>query len=356
MVAAVVLSWNRREDTLACLRSLAAADPAPHVIVVDNASSDGTAEAVRSEFPELRLIENPSNLGFAEGNDVGIRHALAHGADHVLVLNNDTEVDPGFLTPLLEEAARREDAGALSPKILFAEPGDLIWFAGAEYEPRSGYNGRHRGYRERDDGRFDAVSETGRVCGAAMLVPREVLEKVGVFDPELFAYSEDTDWSLRAREAGYRHYVVPASKVWHKVSAASGGESSPTALYYDVRNALVVAERHAPLGTFATWRRRLTVVSAPTSSRLHAPRVGGSACRNLAGMARLSRRAAGKAARTGAVDPVSTMAHDRPAGETGRQERALPHDRRDLDRAAAAPRRAEDPVDPDVPQGQRSSR
>jgi len=238
VVAAVVLSWNRREDTIACLRSLAAADPSPHVIVVDNASTDGTSEAVRREFPAMELIENPANLGFAEGNDVGIRRALAQGADHVLVLNNDTEVDVGFLAPLLEEAARRPDAGALSPKILFAEPSDVIWFAGAEYDARSGYNGRHRGYREADDGRFDAVVETGRVCGAAMLVSREVLEKVGVFDPELFAYSEDTDWSLRAREAGYRHYVVPASRVWHKVSAASGGESSPTAIYYDVRNGM----------------------------------------------------------------------------------------------------------------------
>jgi len=272
VVAAVVLSWNRREDTLACLRSLAAADPAPYVIVVDNASTDGTSEAVRREFPATELIENPANLGFAEGNDIGIRHALAHGAEHVLVLNNDTVVDPGFLAPLLAEAGRRPDAGALSPKILFAEPGDLIWFADAEYEPRSGYNGRHRGYRERDDGRFDDVVETGRVCGAAMLVPREVLEKVGAFDPELFAYSEDTDWSLRAREAGYRHYVVPASRVRHKVSAASGGESSPTALYYDVRNTLVVAERHAPLGALGTWRRRLVVVGAHLVQAGRAPR------------------------------------------------------------------------------------
>ena len=213
----------------------------------------------------------------------------------MLVLNNDTEVDPGFLAPLLEEAARRPDAGALSPKILFADPPDLIWFAGAEYDPRSGYNGRHRGYREHDDGRFDTVVETGRVCGAAMLVPREVLEKVGMFDPELFAYSEDTDWSLRAREAGYRHYVVPASRVWHKVSAASGGESSPTALYYDLRNALVVAERHAPLGVVRTWRRRLVVLGAHLvqAARAHAPaRVSR---RDVAGLARLSRRPPGPA-------------------------------------------------------------
>jgi GT2 family glycosyltransferase len=273
VVAVVVLSWNRREDTLACLRSLLEVrDPAPSVILVDNASHDGTVEAVRDELPGIKLIETGTNLGFAGGNNVGIRHALASGAEHVLVLNNDTEVEPGFLRALLEEASRRPDAGALCPKILFAEPPGLIWFAGAGYDARSGYNGRHRGYREPDDGRFDEVVETDRACGAAMLVSRGVLEAVGVFDPGLFAYSEDTDWSLRAREAGLHHYVVPASRVRHKVSAASGGESSPTALYYDLRNALVVAERHAPLPWPGTWRRRLVQVSAHLVQALRSPR------------------------------------------------------------------------------------
>ena len=180
----------------------------------------------------------------------------------MLVLNNDVEVEPGFLPPLLEEAARRPDAGALSPKILLADPPDVIWFAGARYDPRRGYNGRQRGYGERDDGRFDELWETDRVCGAAMLVPRAVLEQDGLFDEALFAYSEDTDWSLRVRERGHRLWVVPASRVHHRVSAASGGESSPTTLYYDTRNALIVAERHAPLGEFGTWRRRLVLVAA----------------------------------------------------------------------------------------------
>ena len=96
-----------------------------------------------------------------------------------------------------------------------------------------------------------------------MLVPRPVLERVGAFDERLFAYSEDTDWSLRARAAGYRHYVVPASRVRHKVSAASGGESSPTSLYYGLRNTIAVCERHAPLGAFGTWRRRLVLLGGP---------------------------------------------------------------------------------------------
>ena len=121
--------------------------------------------------------------------------------------------------------------------------------------------------------------ETDRACGAAMLVPRAVLEEVGVFDPALFAYSEDTDWSLRARAAGYRLYVVPASRVWHKVSAASGGESSPTALYYDLRNALVVAERHAPLGRARHLAAPARRDSARISSRRRGRAGGASASR-----------------------------------------------------------------------------
>ena len=263
LVAVVVLSWNGLEDTLACLRSLREVDYEPLLlIVVDNGSTDGSAEAVEQEFPGVDLVRNETNLGFAEGNNVGIKRALERGADHVLILNNDVVVDPGFVKALVDEAARRPEAGALCSKILYFEPADLIWFAGASFDPRSGYNGRQRGYRKRDDGGFDNVVQTDRACGAAMLVPRSVLETVGLFDADLFCYSEDTDWSLRARRAGYRHYVVPASKLWHRISLASGGENSPTTLYYGLRNTLVVCERYAPLGFLGTWRRRLVLLCA----------------------------------------------------------------------------------------------
>jgi GT2 family glycosyltransferase len=263
LVGVVVLSWNGRDDTLSCLASLQDVryDPVV-VVVVDNGSTDGTSDAVRAEFPHVELVRSEVNLGFAEGNNVGIRRALELGADYVLVLNNDVEVDPELVGALVEEAARRPDAGALCSKILYAEPPDLIWFAGASFDPRSGYNGRQLGYRDHDGPKYGNVVETDRACGAAMLVPRAVIERVGVFDPELFFYSEDTDWSLRARAAGYRHYVVPASRLWHKVSVTSGGENSPTTLYYGLRNTLEVCERHAPLGRVRTWRRRLTLVVA----------------------------------------------------------------------------------------------
>jgi GT2 family glycosyltransferase len=282
-VAVVVLSWNGREDTLACLESLRAVEHEPLVaIVVDNASRDGTAEAVAERHPEAELVRNPANLGFAGGVNAGIRRALELGADHVLLLNNDTEVDPRFVSALVAAADEHPDAAALCAKVLFAEPADRIWFAGADYDPRRGHQGRQRGYGERDDARYAGTWESDRACGAAMLVPRAMLDRVGLLDEALFAYAEDTEWSLRAHEAGLRILVVGDSRVWHKVSAASGGEASPTALYYTLRNGLVVAERHAPLGPLGTWRRRLAALGATTVQVLLAGRRRRAALRAVA--------------------------------------------------------------------------
>jgi GT2 family glycosyltransferase len=262
-VIPVVLSWNGREDTLACLRSLAR-EPVDTIVVVDNASRDGSAEAVAREFPGVKLIRNSANLGYAGGMNVGIRAALSAGADAVLLLNNDVEVEPGAVAKL---AAAARGVGAVSPVITFADDPGRVWYAGASYDPRRGYNGRPRGWGEPAASFAEAV-RTDRACGAAMLIPREALKRVGELDESLFAYHEDADWSLRARAAGFPIYVEPSARVRHKVSAASGGEGSPTALYYSVRNTLDICERHAPLGRFGTWRRRLVVLAAHTAQAL----------------------------------------------------------------------------------------
>jgi GT2 family glycosyltransferase len=259
-VAAVVLSWNGREDTLACLRSLE--EEGTDVIVVDNASEDGSAEAVLRIGVEL--IRNERNLGYAGGMNVGIRAAFERGADAVLLLNNDVEVEPGAVDVL---AAAADGLGAVCPLITFADDPEKVWYAGASFDPRRGYNGRHRGFGEHVT-RFSEPTETDRACGAAMLIPRQALERVGELDEWLFAYQEDTDWSLRARAAGLGVRVEPSARVRHKVSAATGGEGSPTALYYSVRNTLEVCERHAPLGWFGTWRRRVVVLLAYTTQAL----------------------------------------------------------------------------------------
>jgi GT2 family glycosyltransferase len=260
-VATVVLSWNGRSDTLACLRSLAKLDwPRHTAIVVDNGSTDGTAPAVREEFPGVDVIETGRNLGFAEGNNVGLREALAIGADYVLLLNNDTVVDRGVLKELVAEAEQRPDAGAFCPLIYYLDPPDRIWYAGARFDARRGHNGTHTGYGERDEDQYMAVRETGRGTGAAMLVRRAAIEQVGFLDGELFLQVEDVEWSLRMRSAGWRIFFVPAARVWHKVSRTVGGEHAPATAYYEVRNTLAVCDRYAPRHGLARLRRAMVVL------------------------------------------------------------------------------------------------
>ena len=176
-VCIVVLAWNRRADTLECLRSLArVAEPEIRVILVDNASSDGTVEAARQEFPRIELIETGENLGYTGGNNVGIRRALDLGAEYVLILNNDTVVAPESVRELLAVASRSERIGFVSPKIYFMDPPDRIWFAGARFCTWCGY-GRMVGYREKDRARYDRVREIDRPCGCAMLVSRRLCGK-----------------------------------------------------------------------------------------------------------------------------------------------------------------------------------
>jgi hypothetical protein len=262
--AVVVLSWNGREDTLACLASLADVDwPGLDVICVDNGSEDGSAAAVRERFPHVLVRENGENLGYAGGNNVGIRAAFERGADWVLLLNNDATLAREAIHALDDVARQRPRAGMLGGKVLFAEPPHDVWFAGQRFNPTLGYSGRPRGYRKPDGPRYEAVLPVDRVVGACMAISRAVIERVGMFDDELFAYVEDVDWCLRAREAGFEVLLVPQAHAWHRVAGSSGGESaSATSMYYGARNTIVVSERHRPLPPGLRELRQLMVAGS----------------------------------------------------------------------------------------------
>jgi len=252
-VVAVVLSWNGREDTLVALEALRGFE----TVVVDNGSSDGSADAVAERFPELQLVRTGVNLGFAGGNNVGIRRALDLGADWVLLVNNDAMVELGLVEALADAAAARPDAGVLACKVLFADS-ERLWYAGAGFDPYLGRT-RHLGFGERDEP--GVRGDTARATGAAMAVSRAAIEAAGLLDEELFLYVEDLEWSLRIREAGFAVVYVPAARVRHRVSAAAGGAGSPTAAYYETRNMLAVVERHRPMPRGLTGLRRAFVVT-----------------------------------------------------------------------------------------------
>ena len=226
-IAIIVLNWNGRDLTLDCLRSLAAVTT-PHVriILVDNASTDGSADAVREHYgSRVTLIENAQNLGFAAGNNVGIRRALDDGADFILLLNNDTVVAPDFVDHLHKPMLSSPDIGITAPKIYYAEPKNQIWFAGGELSMWRGI-ARHTGIRETDRGQYDQERDIDYATGCAFLVRRAVLEKIGDLDPGYRAYFEDADFCVRARLAGFRIRYIPAAHVWHRISASTGGQLS----------------------------------------------------------------------------------------------------------------------------------
>ncbi len=256
-VAIVMLSWNGREDTLACLDSLANLSyPQWFVVVVDNGSTDGSADAVAASHPDAVLVRLGRNHGFTGGTNRGIAAALERGADAVVLLNNDMLVEPGFIEPLVRAVAEDPSAAAACCQILFADAPDRIWYAGAPYRPGRGHHGRNIRFGETPLPPCAAPYATDCACAGAMLISRSALEQLGLLEDDLFAYREDLEWSLRARSHGRRVLVVPASVVRHKVSASTGGEASPTSLYYDVRNGLAVAERYDPRGRVRTAARR----------------------------------------------------------------------------------------------------
>jgi len=254
-LVAVVLNWNGGADTPRALESLAGVE----TICVDNGSDDGSDAEVERRFPEIELIRNGANLGFAGGNNVGIRRALERGADWILLLNNDAQAEPGIAEALAAAAAARPDAGILACKVLH-EDGELVQYAGASFNALLGYSGRPRGHAKPDA--FLERQDTIRADGAAMAVSRPALERAGLLDEALFAYAEDVELSLRVRAAGFAVVFVPDAVVRHKGSASTGGSSSTHNLYYDTRNTIVVCERHRRLPRGARALRRAAIVGA----------------------------------------------------------------------------------------------
>ena len=252
-VSIIVLNWNNYQDTKECLESLRKSTyPNCKIIVTDNGSTDKSGERLKKEFPQYTFIYNDSNLGFAEGNNVGIRYALKRGADYVLLLNNDTIVDPGFLEPLVGIAEADDQIGVVGPMIYFYDKPKVIQSIGARINLLKGSHPLI-GIREVDEGQYDEPMEVDYVSGAALLAKRQVIEDVGLLDPEYFLYSEEVDWCYRAAKAGYKIMAVPKSKIWHKVSSSTGGTKSPFVAYYLTRNRILFMRKHARIYHWLTF-------------------------------------------------------------------------------------------------------
>ena len=256
-LAVVVLTWNGRDDTIACLESLRSQiGPRDAVFVVDNGSSDGTLEAVRSQHAWAIVIENGSNVGFAAGNNAGMRRALGDGYGLVFVLNNDTVVPPGAIEALVAYSDAHPEAGAVQPVLVRHDDPSRLDTLGLE--PLRTFGARDVGMGEPVGSAPTAPREIFGASGAAALIRADALRAAGLFDEDLFVMAEDADLAFRLRIAAFAVHLVPSVRVLHR-RGISGRPQDPRAArlrkLWLQRNAVALALRY--------WPARWLLVFAP---------------------------------------------------------------------------------------------
>lgn len=239
-VGIILLNYCNYNLTIDCIESIRQSTYQNYeIIVVDNNSPDHSGKNL-SQLEGIRFLQLEENLGFAAGNNRGIEVALSDGCEYVMLLNNDTVIDPNMIEALISRA----DANTVVvPKMYYFDVEgrkDILWYAGGILKYKSS-DGIHIGGRQKDSKQYSIEREVTFATGCCMMIHREILEKVGLLREEYFMYCEDTDYSIRLNKSNVRILYVPNAKLWHKVSSSSGGEMSKFIVYYVVRNKIYCA-------------------------------------------------------------------------------------------------------------------
>ena len=253
LVVTVILNTNRKEDTLAALHSLSANTyPRQQVIVLDNASTDGSVSAIRGSFPRVRIIELEQNLGYAGNNNVGIQAALDMNADWVFVVNEDITLAPDCIARLVEVGESDSQIGIVGPMVYHHDEPAVIQSAGGKMSPI--WVSYHLSQNEMDTGKYSAPHEVDWVSGCAIMARGAAIRQAGMIDERFFYYWEETEWCLRIGKAGWKIFHVPRAHLWHK-GVQRDYRPGPNVTYYSTRNRLLMLSKHrAPVAIWiATW-------------------------------------------------------------------------------------------------------
>ncbi len=251
-IAIIILNWNGKDDTCECIESVQKLDyPNYKIIVADNGSKDDSIAVLTDRFPNVLIIENGQNLGYAEGNNRAITHAMAQGFDYLLLLNNDAIVDPQLLNGFISASQANPKAGVFGAKIYYLNEPEKIWFAGGNVLSDLLII-NHEGFGKTDDGRsWEDIRSMDYACGCALFFKADVVKKIGTLENNFFLMWEEVDFCYRARRAGFDCLFVPKAIAWHKISASfKGGNAGCLQHYFMVRNRLLWIERNI------AWKQR----------------------------------------------------------------------------------------------------
>lgn len=266
----IIVHYGRISDTFECLKSIYSDKTAPPALLIDNSLNPALTDTIRI-FKKVKLLSPVKNLGFAGANNFGIKKALDLGAGYVILLNNDTLVPNDFFRKIIEFASKTHDAGLISPKIYFAngyeyqkgkyrdeDLGKVIWYAGGIIDWENIY-ASHRGVDEVDRGQYEQIVETDFATGCAVLIKKEVIDKIGFMDENYFLYYEDADYSQCAKKKNWSVIYYPHAFVWHKNALSSQGSGSPLHQYYQTRNRLYFGFK------FAKFRTKFSLIKESIS-------------------------------------------------------------------------------------------
>lgn len=257
----IIINYNGYKDTIECVESIVKSKYKDYrIVLVDNASGDKKAICDNKFLNDnCEIIYNNINLGFSDGNNVGIRYAKQkYNPEYFLLLNNDTTIEQDTLENLIKAAKNIDDFGLMTGRILYYSDPDYIWAAGGLFDYKTGIADQPALGKENSE-EYDKLCETSFCTGCVMLIPNYVIESVGYLDDRYFLYSEDTDYCCRVMNAGYKIYYCGQAVIYHKVSASTGRDSD-LSQYYNIRNNFYIIKKYCKypiIGYGKKWYRIL---------------------------------------------------------------------------------------------------
>lgn len=249
LIYILIVNYNNYKDTIDCLMSLENINYDNYkIIIVDNSSTNNSINEIRKFINNFNnnniiLLKSRKNYGFAGGNNIGIKYALDHGADYILLLNDDTTVEPNFISNMLKTAEEDLSIGIVGCKIKYYQNKNLLWYTGGKINWFK-FIGNNEGIKSFDNGNYNEKKEITFATGCCMLIKRQVFEKVGLLPVEYFMYFEDVDFCVKVQDAGYKIVYEPSAVIYHKVGISSGGEESPFAIKWMTRNRIYFMNKY----------------------------------------------------------------------------------------------------------------